>query len=48
LTAEPLAWNSSADLKSASDANGMAIFEPERGEYAAGEMVQVISWDGWG
>jgi len=48
LTAEPLAWNSSADLKSASDANGMAIFEPERGEYVAGEMVQVISWDGWG
>ena len=48
LTAEPLAWNSSADLKSASDANGMAIFEPERGDYVAGEMVQVISWDGWG
>jgi molybdopterin molybdotransferase len=48
LTAEPLAWNSSADLKSASDANGMAIFESERGEYGAGEMVQVISWDGWG
>lgn len=48
LTAEPLSWNSSADLKSASDANGMAVFEPERGEYSAGEMVQVISWDGWG
>lgn len=47
LLAEPVSWTSSADLKSASDANGMAIFEPEHGEYGAGELVQVISWNGW-
>jgi molybdopterin molybdotransferase len=44
LCAEPVAWSASSDLKATVDANGMALFLPEAGEYAAGQTVDIWIW----
>jgi molybdopterin molybdotransferase len=44
LCAEPVAWSASSDLKATVDANGMALFLPESGGYAAGQTVDIWIW----
>jgi len=45
MTARPVSWSNSSDLKATVDANGMALLEPEHGRYGAGECVTVWPWN---
>ena len=45
LTATPVAWGGSADLKSTALANGLCLLEPVPGRYQAGDTVLVTAWD---
>ncbi|MEO2033729.1 MAG: gephyrin-like molybdotransferase Glp [Planctomycetaceae bacterium] len=45
LTATPVAWGGSADLRSTADANGVCRLEPGTDGYVAGTSVPVICWD---
>jgi molybdopterin molybdotransferase len=44
MTARPVPWSNSSDLRATVDANGMALLEPEHGRYGAGECVTVWPW----
>jgi len=44
LAAKPVPWSGSSDLKATVDANGMALLQPDHGQYAAGEAVEVWLW----
>lgn len=45
LTATPVAWGGSADLRSTALANGVCCLEPGGEGYSAGTLVPVIVWD---
>ena len=44
LTATPVPWGGSADLRSTADANGMAELNPQTEPYTVGNSVEVIWW----
>ncbi len=44
LTATPVKWGGSADLRATANANGMCLFEPCAEPYAAGMLMSAISW----
>ncbi len=44
LTATPVRWVGSADLRGASEANGMILFAPRDSEYQEEEIVDVWTW----
>ncbi|MFO0977227.1 MAG: gephyrin-like molybdotransferase Glp [Planctomycetaceae bacterium] len=44
LTATPVPWSGSADLKATTLADGMALLLPDHGTYEAGEQVPVWFW----
>ncbi|TWT62214.1 molybdopterin molybdotransferase MoeA [Rubinisphaera italica] len=44
LTATPVRWVGSADLRGASEANGMILFTPRDAEYQENEIVDVWKW----
>jgi len=44
LSARPVTWSSSSDLRATVEANGMALLLPEHGRYSAGEMVEIRLW----
>lgn len=44
LSARPIPWSSSSDLRATAEANGMALLLPEHGLYAAGEVVEIWLW----
>ena len=41
-TVEPMAWAGSSDIAAMARANAYLVVEAERGEYAAGDWIQVI------
>ena len=45
LTATPVAWGGSADLRSTSEANAVCCLAAGSNGYAAGTDVPVICWD---
>ncbi|HCS51420.1 MAG TPA: hypothetical protein DIW81_07470, partial [Planctomycetaceae bacterium] len=44
FTATPVRWVGSADLRGASEANGMILFTPRDAEYLENEIVDVWTW----
>jgi molybdopterin molybdotransferase len=44
LTAQPVPWSGSSDLRATVDANGMALLLPEHGPYDRGETVDCWLW----
>lgn len=44
ISATPVPWGGSADLRSTADANGMCILEPCECAYESGQQVKVIFW----
>jgi len=44
LSARPVQWTSSSDLRATVEANGMALLLPERGRYLGGEVVEIHLW----
>ena len=44
LTARPVPWSGSSDLRATVDANGMALMLPDRKSYETGDRVDVWLW----
>ena len=44
LTASPVPWGGSADLRSTADANGMCLLAPRDEPYGAGDMAEALLW----
>lgn len=44
LTATPVPWSGSSDLRATVEANGMALLNPDHGTYTAGQPVAVWLW----
>lgn len=44
LSARPIPWSSSSDLRATVEANGMALLMPEHGLYNVGESVRIWLW----
>ena len=44
LTATPVPWSGSSDLRATVEANGMVLLDPDHGEYSVGQSVAAWLW----
>ncbi len=44
LIAQPVPWSGSSDLRATVDANGMALLQPEKGNYQENDIVEIWLW----